>query len=177
MGMKMSNSFDALIQKVAQQLAMIYNDVPINMSLNTLALRLIDEMGITEDCSPPAPYSNHWSEQDIIMITYGDSLLKAQEKPLRTLQHFAENYLQDHINSIHILPFFPFSSDDGFSVIDYSSVNESLGDWCDIQAIAKKRRLMSDLVINHCSSRSLWFENFIKGEGQGHDYFFTAKCF
>jgi sucrose phosphorylase len=82
--------------------------------------------------------------------------------------------MNDTINSVHILPFFPYSSDDGFSIIDYSTVNESLGNWDDIQAIAKERNLMSDLVINHCSSRSHWFQNFIKGEGEGHDYFFTA---
>lgn len=69
---------------------------------------------------------------------------------------------------------FPYSSDDGFSVIDYSSVNEGLGDWRDIQAISSDYNLMSDLVINHCSARSAWFQNFIKGEGIGHDYFYTV---
>ncbi|WP_255376376.1 alpha-amylase family glycosyl hydrolase, partial [Oleiphilus sp. HI0043] len=69
--------------------------------------------------------------------------------------------------------FFPYSSDDGFAVMDFSSVNEALGDWPDIQDIASHYKLMSDLVINHCSSRSVWFQNFIKAEGPGHDYFFT----
>ncbi|NMP30481.1 alpha-amylase [Thalassotalea sp. M1531] len=171
----MSDSLNALIQKVTQQLAVIYHDVALDMTHQALAERLVNEMRIGETDTPPAPYSNHWSEQDVIMITYGDSLIKAGEKPLNTLRDFADNYLQDHVNCIHILPFFPYSSDDGFSVIDYSSVNESLGDWQDIQAIAQDKKLMSDLVINHCSSRSLWFENFVKGEGQGHDYFFTAN--
>jgi len=171
----MSDSLNALIQKVTQQLAVIYHDVALDMTHQALAERLVNEMRIGETDTPPAPYSNHWSEQDVIMITYGDSLIKAGEKPLNTLRDFADNYLQEHVNCIHILPFFPYSSDDGFSVIDYSSVNESLGDWQDIQAIAQDKKLMSDLVINHCSSRSLWFENFVKGEGQGHDYFFTAN--
>ncbi|MAG75259.1 MAG: alpha-amylase [Colwelliaceae bacterium] len=170
----MSDCLTALTQKVTQQLAMIYQDVAIDMTHQALAERLISEMRISEQNTPPPPFSNHWSEQDVIMITYGDSLLKEGERPLKTLQHFANHYLQDHVNSVHILPFFPYSSDDGFSVIDYSSVNESLGDWQDIVDIAADKRLMADLVINHCSSRSLWFENFIKGEGQGHDYFFTA---
>lgn len=76
---------------------------------------------------------------------------------------------------MHILPFFPFSSDDGFSVMDFSSVNEALGDWANIESISQDYRLMADLVINHCSSRSLWFQNFIKGEGPGHDYFYTES--
>ncbi|WP_448212618.1 sugar phosphorylase [Colwellia sp. MEBiC06753] len=171
----MTEQFDALTLKVEQQLTMIYQDVDLSISTKELALRLINEMRIDDNCTPPEPYSNHWSERDIIMITYGDSLMQAGEKPLVTLQHFVETYLKNHINSVHILPFFPYSSDDGFSVIDYSSVNEGLGDWQDIQAIAGKKRLMADLVINHCSSRSMWFENFINGEGQGHDYFFTAE--
>ncbi|MFD2165498.1 sugar phosphorylase [Thalassotalea euphylliae] len=169
------DGMQALAQKVSQQLAVIYDDVDLHCTYDDLAERLISEMRIGPSDTPPAPFSNHWSEQDVIMITYGDSLLKQNEKPLQTLHHFSENYLQDHINSIHILPFFPYSSDDGFSVIDYSSVNESLGDWQDINRIADAKKLMADLVINHCSSRSLWFENFIKGEGQGHDYFFTAE--
>ncbi|WP_448553846.1 alpha-amylase family glycosyl hydrolase [Thalassotalea montiporae] len=170
-----SSTLEVLTNKLTQQLAVIYADVELDISYQSLALSLIQTMRLSEQDKPPAPYSNHWSEQDVVMITYGDSLLKENEKPLVTLQHFADHYLQDHINSIHILPFFPYSSDDGFSVIDYSSVNEALGDWGDITAIANKKRLMSDLVINHCSSRSLWFDNFVKGEGQGHDYFFTAS--
>ncbi len=61
-----------------------------------------------------------------------------------------------------MLPFYPWSSDDGFAVLDYSSVNEALGDWDDINAIARDYDLMADLVINHCSGRSLWFENFLQ---------------
>jgi sucrose phosphorylase len=76
---------------------------------------------------------------------------------------------------VHILPFYPFTSDDGFSVLDYSSVNESLGDWEDINAIANNYSLMADLVVNHCSARSPWFENFIKGRDPGRGFFYTAS--
>ncbi|MGI2143139.1 sugar phosphorylase [Shewanella frigidimarina] len=165
---------DGLQQKLQQHLRCIYNDVDIGISVPALAEQLIDIMRITEYCQVPEPFVNHWSEKDIIMITYGDSVIQQGERPLTTLAQFIDSYLSC-INAVHILPFFPYSSDDGFSVIDYSSVNEGLGSWADISAIASKRRLMSDLVINHCSSRSLWFENFCKGEGVGHDYFFTAE--
>ena len=164
---------DALKQKVEQQLNTIYQDIELNIELKDLAQRLINLMNIPDNCAAVQPFDNHWSEQDIIMITYGDSVMQAGERPLTTLAKFMDSYL-DCVNSVHILPFFPYSSDDGFAVIDYSSVNESLGNWQDISVIAQKKRLMSDLVINHCSSRSLWFENFIKSEGQGSDYFFTA---
>ena len=170
----MTETFNTLVNKVRQQLEFIYQEIELDETSLSLATRLIKQMRITEQCQAPEPYKNHWSEQDIVMITYGDSLLQPPQAPLVTLKHFIDNYIQQHINSVHILPFFPYSSDDGFSVIDYSTVNESLGNWQDIQQIANSKRLMSDLVINHCSSRSLWFDNFIKGQGQGHDFFATA---
>ncbi len=129
----------------------IYQDIELNIELKDLAQRLINLMNIPDNCAAVQPFDNHWSEQDIIMITYGDSVMQAGERPLTTLAKFMDSYL-DCVNSVHILPFFPYSSDDGFAVIDYSSVNESLGNWQDISVIAQKKRLMSDLVINHCSA-------------------------
>lgn len=170
----MTAVIEALTQKIEQQLNCIYADVKLDINFTSFAKRLISLMNIPKDCAFVHPFVNHWSQKDIIMITYGDSVMKAGERPLVTLQHFMNGYLKS-INSVHILPFFPYSSDDGFAVIDYSSVNESLGNWSDISAIAKERRLMSDLVINHCSSRSLWFENFTKNEEPGKGYFFTAS--
>ena len=79
------------------------------------------------------------------------------------------------IDGVHILPFYPFTTDDGFSVLDYSTVNPSLGDWNDIVAIAENYSLMADLVINHCSARSLWFDNFKKNRDPGRNFFFTAS--
>lgn len=170
----MPASLDELKHKVELQLNVIYQDIELPMPITEFSQLLLDEMNIPDTFVEPVPYANHWSEKDMILITYGDSIIEADKKPLKTLASFMDNYLDDKINSVHILPFFPYSSDDGFSVIDYSSVNESLGDWQDIEDIADKYKLMSDLVINHCSSRSAWFQNFIKGSGVGKDYFFTA---
>ena len=55
---------------------------------------------------------------------------------------------------VHILPFFDFTSDDGFAVSDYLAGRGELGDWADVRTIAEDYRLMADLVINHCSSRT-----------------------
>ncbi|MFT2109987.1 alpha-amylase family glycosyl hydrolase [Marinomonas sp. 2405UD68-3] len=164
-----------LSEKLQQQLAVIYDGIAMHSSYEALSLDLIEMMRLNEGCADPVPYANHWSQKDMILITYGDSLLEEGVKPLKTLDKFLDRHIGKSINSVHILPFFPYSSDDGFSVIDYSSVNESLGEWSDISNIASKRNLMSDLVINHCSSRGVWFENFIKGEGKGHNYFYTAS--
>ena len=109
------------------------------------------------------------------MITYADSITSDSRTPLETLKHFADQYLSERISTIHILPFFPYSSDDGFSVIDYSVVNQSHGDWNQIEAIGENFKLMGDVVLNHCSARSLWFENFKEGRNPGKDFFITVK--
>jgi len=163
-----------LKHKLAQQLGFIYSDITLEQTLDDIAQALIDIMQLNQCEKEPKPFTNHWSEQDVILITYGDSVINKHHTPLKTLKNFLDSKVKNTINSVHILPFFPYSSDDGFSVIDYSSVNESLGAWDDIRAISQDYRLMSDLVINHCSSRSVWFDNFIKGQGTGHDFFYTA---
>ena len=116
-------------------------------------------------------HCNLWDEKDIITITYGDSIVNDDELPLATLHGFLDNYIREISNIIHILPFFPYSSDDGFSIINYSEVNHSLGDWSDISSIGSDYSLMADLVINHCSSRSVWFDNFKQNKHPGADYF------
>ena len=112
-----------------------------------------------------------WSEQDVMLITYGDSITRSDEKPLHTLYAFLQQYLSQTISGVHILPFFPYSSDDGFSVIDYRQVNPALGDWHDIRAITDDYRLMVDLVINHVSRESLWFYDFVADRPPANGYF------
>ena len=115
-----------------------------------------------------------WSQDDVVMITYGDSICAQNEKPLVTLKRFSQ-YLQETITGIHILPFCPYSSDDGFAVIDYLQVDSQLGDWQDVEAIAKKFDLMADLVLNHVSSECIWFKQFQQGIKPGCDYFIEAE--
>lgn len=118
--------------------------------------------------------AQHWSNQDIVLITYGDSIISEQDSPLRTLCNFVDRYLDKAISAVHLLPFSPFSSDDGFSVIDYYQVNYQLGDWSDVDRLASHKELMADLVMNHVSRQSLWFIDFINGDGPGREYFIEA---
>ncbi|AXR06407.1 sugar phosphorylase [Salinimonas sediminis] len=173
----MTANWNTLHEKVSHHLQAIYADVQLDRPVGELATQLMKTMRLHEDNDivSPQSHSNYWDEEDIIMITYGDSVMDGHEKPLFTLNRFLQTYCKNTINKVHILPFFPYSSDDGFSVIDYSSVNESLGEWSDVTRLAEDYGLMFDLVVNHCSARSAWFENFIKGEGPGSDFFFTAS--
>ncbi|WP_116367433.1 sugar phosphorylase [Parahaliea mediterranea] len=173
--MQQGDNLPTLRDRVEQHLQSIYRDVPLPVAPATLAGELLALMGLAAEQSPPPQHTNHWSQCDTVLITYGDSLLAEGEKPLVTLKRFLDEHSDGLLSAVHILPFYPWSSDDGFAVLDYSSVNEALGDWGDIGAIAEGYDLMADLVINHCSSRSLWFENFLKGQAPGRGYFFTAS--
>jgi len=116
-------------------------------------------------------YNERWNEQDVILICYGDSIIEKDEKPLQALYRFLNTYLPETFNTVHILPFFPYSSDDGFSIIDYRVVNPELGDWDDIRRIASRFNLMMDLVINHVSRESLWFCDFVANTPPARDFF------
>ncbi|WP_075187601.1 alpha-amylase family glycosyl hydrolase [Teredinibacter haidensis] len=152
---------------VESHLAFIYEDIDVD----SLATRLMQLMGINNSCLKPGIHENSWNQSDVLMITYGDSIYSENQEPLETLYTFMGERLKGVINGIHILPFFPYSSDDGFSVIDYTQVNDSLGDWSYIEKIGSEYNLMSDLVVNHCSSRSRWFDNFKQRKDPGKDYF------
>lgn len=114
------------------------------------------------------------SEKDLVLITYPDSFLGEDKKPLSSLKSFLSKYLKDTVTIVHILPFFPYSSDDGFSVIDYFSINPELGSWEYIEAIENDFILMVDAVINHISSHSREFKGFLKGDERYRNFFITV---
>jgi len=176
---------ELFLQRVEQHLHIIYQDVELPISIAEFAQQLIKIILGDSPLRDPTPHTNRWDEQDIVLIAYGDSIIKHDgtefavanpiEAPLKTLHRFIKEQCDMQINALHILPFYPYSSDEGFAVMNYVQVNESLGDWKDIKRIAKDVKLMADLVINHCSSRSVWFENFLNDLHPGKDYFKTAS--
>lgn len=120
-----------------------------------------------------SPY--RMNQKDAILITYGDSIQKDNQKHLKTLKEFSELFLRDTINTIHILPFYPYSSDDGFSVINYKEVNPDLGSWDDVVQLSKKNRLMFDAVINHISQHSEWFQGYLNDSDKYKDWFINVS--
>jgi len=106
----------------------------------------------------------YFSQDDVVLITYGDSIQKEGQAPVAGLHEFALDYLQGTISGIHFLPFFPYSSDDGFSVMDFFAIDPALGSWEDVTAIGKDFELMFDYVLNHFSSKSKWFESYLAGK-------------
>jgi len=116
----------------------------------------------------------HLSEKDTILITYGDQVQCINEAPLETLKNFLDNHLKGVVNSVHILPFYPYSSDDGFSVINYSEVDPKLGSWREVEAISEHYRLMVDGVINHISQYSDWFKAYLARDEEYKNFFWDV---
>ena len=121
-----------------------------------------------------SPSNDLWTEQDALLITYGNSIIDGAHKPLDLLHDFLLRRMKDVVNGVHILPFFPYTSDDGFAVSDFRAVNPQLGDWPDINRISQNFNLMSDLVLNHVSSQGHWFNSYRQGQAPYDKFFFEA---
>jgi glycosidase len=115
--------------------------------------------------------AERFTEQDVVLITYGDLLLQAGKRPLEALHDFLAVYMQGAINTVHILPFFPSSSDRGFAIVDYEDVDPRLGTWEDIDELTDHFKLMFDGVFNHASSKSKLFQRFLNGHPGYEDVF------
>ncbi len=120
--------------------------------------------------------NERFTEKDVILITYGDLIQGRRRKPLEILADFTK-YLKEAINTLHILPFFPYSSDRGFSVTDFEEVDPRLGTWEDILKLKSSTKLMFDGVFNHISAKSRWFQEFLDGNPRFQDFFtvFSTK--
>ncbi len=106
-----------------------------------------------------------WDQRDAVLITYADQIRCEGAAPLAALEQFLQEAgLEGLITTIHLLPFFPYSSDDGFSVIDYRQVNPAVGTWQDIHRLRGRYRLAFDLVLNHVSRQSKYFQGYLAGE-------------
>lgn len=118
---------------------------------------------------------NALNQKDSILICYADSIQAGGQSPLQALKSFLDDYVGEKISAVHLLPFFPYSSDDGFSVIDFYKVAPEYGTWEDIQALSDSYDLMFDAVINHISQKSAWFQSFLEGKSDFKAYFITLE--
>jgi len=116
---------------------------------------------------------DRFTEKDIILITYGDLIKGRDGRSIKNLARFCDGYLEGNINTIHILPFFPYTSDRGFAVVDYETVDPHLGSWEDILSLKPRYRLMFDAVFNHVSSGHRWFQEFLSGNPYYKDFFIS----
>lgn len=111
----------------------------------------------------PGPPQERLTQDDVILITYGDQVREPGRPPLQTLGTALDTVFERAVSGVHILPFYPYTSDDGFSVVDYLAVDPALGSWDDVEALRGRYRLMFDAVVNHVSASSRWFQDFLAG--------------
>jgi len=172
MQMTSDQAYSALIERISPLVEALYP----NEDAVALAHQFAAKTGVDQaDCVMPVSHQSHWSEQDIMVITYGDSIVNDSEKPLKTLKRTLDRFLKESVSMVHILPYYPYTSDGGFAVSDYEIINPDLGDWTDIGEISQSYKIMADLVVNHCSSEHPWFKAFEAGDKKYENYFVQAS--
>ncbi len=158
------------IDNIRRRLSKIYGGKEDQHLLERMDM-LVGRYGVGIDPRNPGYF---WDEKDNVLIAYPDNLRKPAESPLVTLRHFLEQHFAGIIDTVHLLPFFPYSSDEGFSVIDYRQVRPELGNWGNIEEFTNHFRIMFDLILNHVSRESDWFRNFVESVAPYRDYFITV---
>jgi glycosidase len=163
-----------LVNRLQAMLVELYGEQTGTATFQRLAAQLERYRAGLAQAAPESVGRRSVTQRDAIMITYGDQVREPAAPPLRTLADFCGRYLDRIVSGVHILPFFPYSSDDGFSVTDYRRVDPALGDWDDVASLGRRFHLMFDAVINHISAKSDWFQAFLRDEPPYRDYFIVV---
>jgi sucrose phosphorylase len=158
-----------LKQSIICILEEIYLDLDHSF-LNCIADSLV-ETTVAKRSKQTCAESPPWSEGDVLLIAYPDNIVDDAAPPIQSLKKFLTRHLSETISIVHVLPFFPSTGDDGFSVKDYREVDKRFGDWDDINRLSENSNLMVDLVLNHCSVESEWFKGFQNGEPDFENFF------
>lgn len=158
-------------EKLREHLAAIYDDVIAQEYTDVLHAKIKDSR------MRRAATDVHFKRlgaRDAILITYADQVADPGQAPLATLAEFLSARISPWMSAVHLLPFYPSSSDDGFSVMNYYEVDPAFGDWSDIECVRKNFDLMFDAVFNHASVQGEWFRRFLAREDTWEDAFFTV---
>ncbi|MDR7073257.1 alpha-amylase family glycosyl hydrolase [Fictibacillus barbaricus] len=156
-------------EKVEQLLKTIYGE-DFNQAYKEKLLKTVDEWK-QKSWKTTEPVT----EKNVYLITYGDIIKEDGQPALKTLNKFISEYAKEEITDVHLLPMFPYTSDDGFSVVDYREIHPELGDWSDIEHFSKDYRLMFDFVANHMSKSSKWFQGYLNDEPAYRNFFIPKE--
>ena len=155
-------------KKIRKRLRVIYRDAGAEEKAFRAVEKKLAHYRETE--GEPVPFS----QNDSILITYGDTVRDGEMPTLKVLGRFLDTYVKDAVDAVHILPMYPYTSDDGFSVTDYRKIRPDLGGWPDIESLSRRYRLMFDAVINHISRSSEWFQGYLECREPYRDFFITC---
>lgn len=156
-------------EKITHLINLVYGDSFSEKDFSVLQ----EKMGNTHGVINRQRKAN-WDEKDVVLITYADQFQKSNEKALPIFTRFYNRWLANSFSHVHLLPFYPWSSDDGFSVIDYHRVAPETGEWGDVAALKKSTNLMFDFVCNHMSAKSEWFKRYLNQEPGFEDFFIAV---
>ena len=154
------------LEDIYPQLKLVYPG-----SWDAVAAQLKDTIA---NAAQPKILPGQLDQTDIMLITYGDSIQQKDYAPLKVLNIFYSQFASESFSAIHLLPFFPWTTDDGFSIVNYNQVDPGLGDWNHIERLAQNCDLMFDAVVNHISKSSSWFQKFISGSEEVSNHFIVA---
>ena len=152
--------------RMLPKLSLLYGD-----RAESVAARIVELLA--SRCAAPDDHRPvRWDQRDVVLITYADQVREAGQTPLAAQREFLTGHgLEELIRTVHLLPMFPYSSDDGFSVIDYRAIDPDVGGWSDVADLGEKFDLMFDLVLNHVSRHSAWFQDYLAGKPPYDGYF------
>ncbi len=154
-----------LIHRIEQRFRRLYGEERVPR----LRARLAQLLSYYEHLEVPA--ATPWSHRDAILAAFGDSVTAEGEQPLRTLGRWLERYLDGAFSWLHLLPFHPANPGEEYAVRDHRRVDPALGDWQDVGALARQRRLMVDLLLGRISRDSDWFRDYVDGISPARGYF------
>lgn len=164
--------YDAFQHRISARLTRLYGEIEGAKATDRL-LELLSAFRSAERA--PRRRAGALCESDVVLISYADSLRAEGQAPLQALRAFLHAHVPAAVSGLHLLPFYPSTSDGGFAVSDFLSVDPALGEWADVHALAAERDLMFDLVLNHVSTSSAWFQQYLDARPPGRDFFIALE--
>ncbi|MGN7915098.1 alpha-amylase family glycosyl hydrolase [Enterobacter sp. 22466] len=162
----MENKVNAEIKSL---ISLVYGDSFSEMQLESLSEKISSAANVISE-----KRKSGWDEKDVVLITYADQFFNEGENALPVFTRFYNKWLSRSFSHVHLLPFYPWSSDDGFSVIDYHDVAPETGTWQDVAELKQFTSLMFDFVCNHMSAKSQWFAHYLAQKPGYEDFFISV---
>lgn len=155
--------------KIKSLISLVYGDSFSEMQLESLSEKISSAANVISE-----KRKSGWDEKDVVLITYADQFYNEGENALPVFTRFYNRWLSRSFSHVHLLPFYPWSSDDGFSVIDYHDVAPETGTWRDVAELKQFTSLMFDFVCNHMSAKSQWFAHYLAQKPGYEDFFISV---
>ncbi|MCR6711139.1 alpha-amylase family glycosyl hydrolase [Enterobacter cloacae] len=155
--------------KIKSLISLVYGDSFSEMQLESLSEKISSAANVISE-----KRKSGWDEKDVVLITYADQFYNEGGNALPVFTRFYNKWLSRSFSHVHLLPFYPWSSDDGFSVIDYHDVAPETGTWQDVAELKQYASLMFDFVCNHMSAKSQWFAHYLAQKPGYEDFFISV---